>query len=159
MIREAAANVREMATDRPPRPTRFCRAGTPIDRKKLSVISDIERLLYFCRTMSSMITTTAWVRRGVAAQFPTKYEIDEAEMNRISELARMQLEDAQGELNAAKGDGDAMEEDNKEEAMEEDTENKSSKEGSNAKPTEFVKQILELKKFDANIPRLEMTTS
>jgi len=62
-----------------------------------------------------MITTTAWVRRGVAAQFPTKYEIDEAEMGRISKLARMQLEDAREDLNAAqegKADEDtAMDED------------------------------------------------
>ncbi|KAL1970437.1 hypothetical protein VTN77DRAFT_4081 [Rasamsonia byssochlamydoides] len=50
----------------------------------------------------SMITTTTWVRRGVAAQFPTKYEIDEEEFNRISELARKQLEDAKGDLKAAK---------------------------------------------------------
>jgi periodic tryptophan protein 1 len=49
----------------------------------------------------SMITTTAWVRRGVAAQFPTKYEIDEEEFNRISKLARQELEDAKGDLKAA----------------------------------------------------------
>lgn len=60
----------------------------------------------------SMITTSTWVRRGVAAQFPTKYEIDEGEMSRISKLAKMQLEDAQGDLSTAqtegkqKGDGD-----------------------------------------------------
>ncbi|GIK02146.1 hypothetical protein Aspvir_006189 [Aspergillus viridinutans] len=81
--------------------------------------------------MSSMITTTAWVRRGVAAQFPTKYEIDEEEMDRISKLARMQLEEAQGDLDAARAgkdqDGETMEEDHKEEAqdaMEDDSEEK-----------------------------------
>ncbi|KAL2868691.1 rRNA-processing protein PWP1 [Aspergillus lucknowensis] len=72
----------------------------------------------------SMITTSAWVRRGVAAQFPTKYEIDEEEMNRISKLARMQLEDAREDLSAAqdrtnddagKKDEDAMDEDDAEE--------------------------------------------
>ncbi|KAF4175034.1 hypothetical protein CNMCM8694_009339 [Aspergillus lentulus] len=84
--------------------------------------------------MSSMITTTAWVRRGVAAQFPTKYEIDEDEMNRISKLARMQLEEAQGDLEAAREgkdhDGETMEEDQKEEAqdaMEDDSEEKKGK--------------------------------
>lgn len=84
--------------------------------------------------MSSMITTTAWVRRGVAAQFPTKYEIDEEEMNRISKLARMQLEEAQGDLEAAREgndqDGETMEEDQKEEAqdaMEDDSEEKKGK--------------------------------
>jgi periodic tryptophan protein 1 len=80
-----------------------------------------------------MITTTAWVRRGVAAQFPTKYEIDEEEMNRISKLARMQLEEAQGDLDAAKEgkdqDGETME-DQKEEtqdAMDDDSEEKKGK--------------------------------
>lgn len=59
----------------------------------------------------SMITTSAWVRRGVAAQFPTKYEINEEEMNRISKLARMQLEDAKGELKAAQDADEDMQED------------------------------------------------
>lgn len=66
-----------------------------------------------------MITTTAWVRRGVAAQFPTKYEIDEEEMGRISKLARMQLEDAQEDLNAAQ-EGQAEEDT----AMDEDEDDK-----------------------------------
>lgn len=81
--------------------------------------------------MSSMITTTAWVRRGVAAQFPTKYEIDEEEMNRISKLARMQLEEAQGDLEAAReGKDQTMEEDKKEDAqdaMEDDSEEQKGK--------------------------------
>ncbi|KAJ5167746.1 WD repeat-containing protein [Penicillium canariense] len=94
--------------------------------------------------MSSMITTTAWVRRGVAAQFPTKYEIDEEEMGRISKLARMQLEEAQDDLSAAKAgkmddgeDDSAMEEDNKEaDAMDEESEKKPSKEGDDTKSTD-----------------------
>ena len=48
----------------------------------------------------SMITATAWVRRGVSAQFPIKYEIDEGEIQRISKLARIQLEDARRDLDA-----------------------------------------------------------
>ena len=88
--------------------------------------------------MSSMITTTAWVRRGVAAQFPTKYEIDETEMNRISKLARMQLEDAKDELSAAQGGEDAMEEDHMDEAVEGGSEQKISKDSTEAKNAEFV---------------------
>ena len=78
----------------------------------------------------SMITTSAWVRRGVAAQFPTKYEIDENEMSRISKLARMQLEDAQGDLSAAQeggggnGEEEAMDEDQKDETAKDGTEKK-----------------------------------
>jgi periodic tryptophan protein 1 len=92
-------------------------------------------------TMSSMITTTAWVRRGVAAQFPTKYEIDEEEMNRISKLARMQLEDAKEDMSAAQGEDSAMDEDKKDEDVMEDAEEKEpSKEGAEAKSTEYVQR-------------------
>ena len=57
----------------------------------------------------SMITATAWVPRGFAAPFPTKYTFDEEEFKRIAELAKLQLDDANEELdearnNAAKGD-------------------------------------------------------
>lgn len=48
-----------------------------------------------------MITATTWVRRGVAARFPTKYEVDSLEMSRISKLAKLQLEDAQEDLEEA----------------------------------------------------------
>jgi periodic tryptophan protein 1 len=72
--------------------------------------------------MTSMITSTTWVRRGVAAQFPTKYEIDEDEINRISELARIQLEDAKGDLKAAERDD--QKEDNNGDAMDDGQEEK-----------------------------------
>ncbi|KAL1956339.1 hypothetical protein VTO42DRAFT_7422 [Malbranchea cinnamomea] len=52
----------------------------------------------------SMITATTWVRRGVAAPFPVKYEIDEDEINRISELAKNQLRDAKLDLKAAQNE-------------------------------------------------------
>ncbi|EYE93647.1 rRNA-processing protein PWP1 [Aspergillus ruber CBS 135680] len=70
----------------------------------------------------SMITTSTWVRRGAAAQFPTKYEIDEKEMNRISNLARMQLEEAQGDLSVAQEgkEDEAMDEDEEKEGAKED---------------------------------------
>lgn len=95
--------------------------------------------------MSSMITTTAWVRRGVAAQFPTKYEIDEEEMGRISKLARMQLEDAKEDLDAAKagkmddGEDTVMDVDNDgvasgpgPDGMDKDSGKQTSKEGANS---------------------------
>lgn len=60
----------------------------------------------------SMTLATTWVRRGVAAQFPTKYQVDEAELSRISKLARLQLEDAQEDLaNAQNSKGDDESED------------------------------------------------
>ena len=49
-----------------------------------------------------MITTTAWVPRGFAAPFPTKYTFDEKEFERIAALAKLQLDDAQDDLDEAK---------------------------------------------------------
>ena len=58
----------------------------------------------------SMITATSWVPRGFAAPFPTKYTFDEEESKRIAQLAKLQLDDANEELdearnNAAQGRG------------------------------------------------------
>ncbi|KAL9581575.1 MAG: hypothetical protein Q9203_005834, partial [Teloschistes exilis] len=50
----------------------------------------------------SMITASTWVPRGAAAQFPTKYDIDEKELTRISRLAKLQLEDAEEDLEEAR---------------------------------------------------------
>ena len=41
------------------------------------------------------------VKRGVAAQHPQKYNLDEAELERVSALARVELEDARAELERA----------------------------------------------------------
>ena len=45
-----------------------------------------------------MITTAAWVLRGFAAPFPTKYDFDQDEIERIAELAKLQLDDAKEDL-------------------------------------------------------------
>lgn len=50
----------------------------------------------------SMITATSWVPRGFAAPFPTKYTFDEEEFKRIAELAKLQLDDANEELDEAR---------------------------------------------------------
>jgi periodic tryptophan protein 1 len=54
----------------------------------------------------SMITATAWVPRGYAAQFPTKYEFDQEEFDRIAKLAKLQLEEAQDDLEEAEKEKD-----------------------------------------------------
>ena len=70
----------------------------------------------------SMITSSTWVPRGFAAPFPKKYEFDEDEFERIAELAKLQLEDAQEDLEAAKdeeeGKGETGEEDKQEKKKE-----------------------------------------
>ncbi|KAK8048974.1 WD40-repeat-containing domain protein [Apiospora phragmitis] len=57
--------------------------------------------------MSSMITTASWVPRGFAAPFPKKYTFDEAEFERIAELAKLQLNDANEELEEAQEEQDS----------------------------------------------------
>ncbi|KAF9519677.1 hypothetical protein BS47DRAFT_1374991 [Hydnum rufescens UP504] len=51
--------------------------------------------------MSSLISATAWVRRGVSVQHPAKYVLDEKELSRVSALARIEIEDARLELERA----------------------------------------------------------
>ena len=50
----------------------------------------------------SMITATAWVPRGHAAAFPTKYVFDDDEYARISKLAKLELNDAKEDLEKAR---------------------------------------------------------
>ncbi|GAW18183.1 hypothetical protein ANO14919_076570 [Xylariales sp. No.14919] len=59
----------------------------------------------------SMITTSAWVPRGFAAPFPSRYNFDEAEFERIAELAKLQLDDANDDLEEARAGGGADEDD------------------------------------------------
>lgn len=61
----------------------------------------------------SMITASVWVPRGAAATFPTKYDVDEKELARISKLAKLQLEDAKDDLSVVQhGASEALEEQN-----------------------------------------------
>lgn len=52
----------------------------------------------------SMITATTWVPRGYAAAFPTKYVFDEEEYERISKLAKLELDDAKQDLEEAQAE-------------------------------------------------------
>ncbi|KAF4309652.1 hypothetical protein GTA08_BOTSDO02426 [Botryosphaeria dothidea] len=86
----------------------------------------------------SMITATTWVPRGFAAPFPQKYLFDDDEFERISQLARLQLNDAKEDFDDAK---------NGEKSADEDEEPKS-----NAAAISAVKEDLEidddLKEYD-----------
>ena len=66
----------------------------------------------------AMITASLWVPRGAAAAFPTKYDVDEEELSRISKLAKMQLEDAKQDLEDVQTTHDAA----KETSQDEDSE-------------------------------------
>ena len=56
----------------------------------------------------SMITASAWVPRGAAASSPIKYDIDEVELARISNLAKLHLEDAREDLAEVKNQDEEM---------------------------------------------------
>ena len=77
--------------------------------------------------MSSLISSLAWypltfvvsfrsidsklinrVKRGVAQQNPQKYILDDQELQRVSSLARIELEDAKTELQRAQRAADAV---------------------------------------------------
>ncbi|KAK7690497.1 hypothetical protein QCA50_005595 [Cerrena zonata] len=58
--------------------------------------------------MASLISATSWVRRGVAVEHPTKYILDEKELERVSALARIELEDARKELERAHKAAESM---------------------------------------------------
>ncbi|OBZ72000.1 Periodic tryptophan protein 1 [Grifola frondosa] len=58
--------------------------------------------------MSSLISCVSWVRRGVSAQHPVKYVLDDPELERVSALARIELEDARKELERAHKAAESM---------------------------------------------------
>lgn len=63
-----------------------------------------------------MITTAAWVPRGYAAPFPQKYDFDEDEFERIAGLAKLQLDDANEDLEEAQKKNDRDDSDNEEDS-------------------------------------------
>jgi hypothetical protein len=77
-------------------------------------------------TMSNLISCVSWVRRGVSAQNPSKYVLDDKELERVSALARIKLDDARVELEraheAAKSMGRGAEGEEADDAAEEDGE-------------------------------------
>lgn len=74
--------------------------------------------------MSGLISSVAWysrlfysvytanlifrVKRGVSVQHPTKYILDDEELQRVSTLARIELEDAKAELERAQNASKSM---------------------------------------------------
>lgn len=77
----------------------------------------------------SMITAAQWVPRGFAAPFPKKYTLDESEFERIAELAKLQLDDAEEDLKEAQeeeGSGEEKEKAGNDESMEVEEEKETS---------------------------------
>ncbi|KAG8954407.1 hypothetical protein FRC04_011734 [Tulasnella sp. 424] len=51
--------------------------------------------------IKGLISCTAWVARGVAAAHPHTYEVDEKELERISAIAQLNIDEAKAELDEA----------------------------------------------------------
>ncbi|KAI5955129.1 PWP1 [Candida jiufengensis] len=49
-----------------------------------------------------MISSSTWVPRGYASEFPEKYELNDEEMERINQMANLELNDAKEDLEEAK---------------------------------------------------------
>lgn len=51
-----------------------------------------------------MISATNWVPRGFSSEFPEKYVLDDEEVERINQLAQLNLDDAKATLEEAEGE-------------------------------------------------------
>jgi hypothetical protein len=73
--------------------------------------------------MASLISAVSWVKKGVAAQHPAKYVLDDKELERVSALARIELEDARTELEKAHIAAKSMAERGPDDVMDDDAGN------------------------------------
>ena len=55
-----------------------------------------------------MISSSCWVPRGFASEFPEQYDLDDAEMERISKMAQLELDDAKDDLQNAQKEQAAL---------------------------------------------------
>lgn len=81
----------------------------PAERSRYFILEFHEHFVRSLTSEMSTITATTWVPRGYAAPFPTKYVFDDDEYARIAKLAKLQLEDAQEDLEEAQADNDEKE--------------------------------------------------
>ncbi|PWN53313.1 WD40 repeat-like protein [Violaceomyces palustris] len=51
-----------------------------------------------------MISATAWIARGKSAQHPSRYNVDDSELERVSKMANISLEEAKAQLERAQNE-------------------------------------------------------
>lgn len=51
--------------------------------------------------IKGLISCTAWVARGIASVHPQTYEVDDKELERISALAQLNIDEAKAEMDEA----------------------------------------------------------
>lgn len=93
----------------------------------------------------SMITATTWVPRGYAAPFPTRYVFDDDEFERISKLAKLELDDAKDGLAEAQAELAGEKVVKKDESEDEDEDEA---QGSGAATQDIDLQDDDLKEYD-----------
>lgn len=86
-----------------------------------------------------MITAAQWVPRGFAAPFPSRYTLDESEYERIAELAKLQLDDAEEDLKDAQ-DGEEKANGDDDESMQVD-EKKERKKNRKSRKNKYVRTL------------------
>ncbi|KAH3671429.1 hypothetical protein WICMUC_004609 [Wickerhamomyces mucosus] len=97
-----------------------------------------------------MLSATTWVPRGFASEFPEKYELDDQEMERITKLAQLEINDAQKNIKAIEtGEDDDTEEQNDDEDREENN-SKSSALGSQFENDDDLKEY-DLEHYDDDV--------
>ncbi|KAI0267782.1 WD40 repeat-like protein [Gloeopeniophorella convolvens] len=67
--------------------------------------------------MGDLISSIAWVKRGVAARHPSKQPLNDADVERIKAIANIELEDARTELERANAAALAMDQRDEDEEM------------------------------------------
>ncbi|TVY92953.1 putative WD repeat-containing protein [Lachnellula willkommii] len=97
----------------------------------------------------SMITATAWVPRGFAAPFPTKYTFDEEEFQRIADLAKLQLDDANEDLEEARNQ--PTEKNGKEDAEEEGSDDEAGSKALKSKGQDDDLKEYDLEHYDEDV--------
>ncbi|EMG48297.1 Periodic tryptophan protein 1, partial [Candida maltosa Xu316] len=73
-----------------------------------------------------MISSSTWVPRGYASEFPEKYELDDEEMERINAMANLEINDAREQLAQAQAEEQEMESPEEEDNEEEEESTKTS---------------------------------
>ncbi|KAJ3792560.1 WD40-repeat-containing domain protein [Lentinula aff. detonsa] len=108
----------------------------------------------------SLISAVSWVKRGVALQNPSQYVLDDHELERVSALARIELEDAQVELKRAHEAAKSMgKSDLDEEDVESDLEVEVIEGDKNGDEDDWVDEDEDAMDVDSDAPSKKATTT
>ncbi|EGG09780.1 uncharacterized protein MELLADRAFT_34179 [Melampsora larici-populina 98AG31] len=107
--------------------------------------------------MASLISSTIWIRKGVAAQFPRRYDLNEQEMERVTQMAGDRLEQVKQELAQAQFEEEKVDIDEMIGGESDDEDNKKEEDVSDDKKVEKITD--ELAEYDLETYDQETTKS